>query len=96
MKIECTRFREIKTGTFVGFADIYLPELAIEIFGCTLHKKGDMRWINLPVRTYNAKDGDEKYSPIVRFRDPITYTEFCTDAKIAIDDFISKGKIDAL
>lgn len=91
MQIECVSFREINAGNFVGFADLYLNEFGLELYGCTLYKKDEKRWINLPTRSYKSKDGQDRYSQVVRFREQSAYRDFCTLAKQAIDAFISKG-----
>jgi len=85
MKYKC-----INKGTFVGYADFYFPDIKIEIFSCTLHKKDEKRWVNLPVRAYKDQDGQEKYSPIIRFRDQDQFHDFCVRAKVAIDAFNQK------
>lgn len=90
MQIECVNFRAINVGNFLGFADFYLSEYGIEIHGCTLYKKDDRRWINLPTRTYKSKDGQERYAQVVRFREQGAYRDFCTMAKEAVDAFVSK------
>lgn len=87
MDIECKNFRPIKGGNFLGFADLILKDLGIELFGCTLYEKDSRRWVNLPTRSYKNKEGVEKYSQIVRFTRQETYREFCEKAKEAIDRY---------
>ena len=89
MIIECMTYKEAGIGTFAGYADLYLPELGLEIFNCTMHKKDGRRWVNLPVRSYK-KGPEERFFPILRFRDQQKFKDFCICAKEAIDKFVSK------
>jgi hypothetical protein len=88
MIVECIRYRPVNVGTFAGFADLYIHEYNLEILGCTLYKKEDKRWLNLPVRTYKNNDNEEKYSSIIRFRDQKDFRDFCKLSKDAIDKFV--------
>lgn len=90
MKIECLTYRPVSKGSFIGFCDLHIIDLGIEIRGCTMYSKDERRWINLPTRAYKNAGGEEKFSQIVRFRDQAQYQEFCADAKEAVDAFISK------
>jgi hypothetical protein len=90
MLLECIRYKPVDVGTFCGFADMYIQDLGIEILGCTLYKKDGKRWLNPPVRNFTAPDGEEKYSPIIRFREQKNFKDFCTLSKEAIDTFLAK------
>lgn len=90
MKIECISYRPVTKGSFIGFCDFHLLDYSMEIRGCTLYSKDDKRWINLPTRAYKNKEGQDKYSQIVRFRDQTEYQEFCASAKEAVDAFIAQ------
>ena len=86
MEIICTKYTSIPFATFLGYADFYLPEKGIEILSCTLHKKDKRRWLNLPSKSY--MDGkEEKFRPIIRFKDPKEFREFCLLGKKEIDNF---------
>lgn len=88
MIIECTRYKPIQHGTFTGFADFFFPSMGIEVHDCTIHKKDNQRWVNLPVRMYKDLDGKDKFSPFIRFRDPKDFREFCVKAKEALDKYL--------
>jgi hypothetical protein len=90
MLIKCLDFRRLSCGTFEGFADIYIVDYRLEIYGCTLHVKDGKSWINMPSRAYKNIRGDEKFSPIVRFANPGEYKEFCEEAKRVVQEFIDK------
>lgn len=90
MIIKCLEFRKLACGTFYGFADLYLEDYRLEIYGCTLHKNDGKTWLNMPSRSYKNLKGEEKFSPIVRFANPSEYKEFCEEAKKVIQKFIDK------
>lgn len=90
MKIECISYRPAQKGSFTGFCDLFIVDHGLEIRGCTLYTKDDKRWINLPTRAYKNKEGQDKFSQIVRFREPQVYQEFCAAAKEAVDAFVSR------
>jgi hypothetical protein len=94
MDLECFGYKKIDTGTFAGFADIFIKNYSIEVYGCTVYKKGDRRWVNLPIRTFKTPDGEEKYAPVLRFREPKDFRDFCECAKRAIDIYTNtQGQI---
>lgn len=88
MQIECKKFTPVNIGSFCGFADIYIYDFKLEIIGCTLYKKDDKRWLNLPVRSYKNDNGDDRYSHIIRFSEQKDFRDFCEQSKNAIDKFI--------
>ena len=90
MDVICTKYVHIPNGTFVGFADFFLPDKGIEILSCTLHKKDSRRWINLPSKSF--MDGNnEKFRNIIRFKDPKDFREFCLKGKKEIDRVTSSN-----
>lgn len=86
--IECINFRECKKGTLLGFADFALPKMGIEIHGCTVHKKNDSKWVNLPSKEYQNKEGETKYAPIVKFIELDHYRGFQKHALEAVNKFL--------
>lgn len=94
MLIECIRYKPINHGYFQGYADFLFPEIGIEIYGCTLHKKESKRWINLPIRADRNKDGTYTFAHIVKFKDQKAFRNFCVEAKISIDKFLEAKKKD--
>jgi hypothetical protein len=83
--IECLRYISINKGTLLGYADLWVEKMGIEIFGCSLHQKDGRRWVNLPSREYKDKNGETKYQSIIRFRNKSFYERFCKKAKEAIE-----------
>ena len=70
MSIECIKFQSVNKGSFVGYADFYIPKTGLEIYGCQLFQKDGKRWINMPAREYTNEQGEKKYAPYVRYREP--------------------------
>lgn len=84
MDIECIRFKSHNKNNCLGFADIYIFDLDMEIFGLSLMQKDGKRWVNFPAKLYE-KDGEKKYLSYFRFRDKDNYFKFCESVKKAID-----------
>ncbi len=89
--IECINFREHISGTLLGFANLFVPKWGLEIYGCSLHKKGDRRWLNLPSREYQ-EEGEKKYASTMRLREKDHYEFFCRQAKEAVDTWINENE----
>jgi hypothetical protein len=84
MTIECTKFTPLNKGVLVGFADLYVQKMDLEIFGCQLCNKNGKRWLNMPQKEY-LKDNEKKYLSIVRFRDKAKQDAFAEAAIKAIE-----------
>ena len=84
MQIICMRYLPSDCGTFLGYVDFQLPEKGLEILNCTLHRKDEKRWINLPSRSYIHKN-EEKFRPVLKFIEQKEFHEFCEKSKIALD-----------
>ena len=67
-KVECLKFKSMDSGALLGFADIWVPKMGIEIFGCGLYAKDGRKWINFPCREYKDENGDNQWIPVMRFR----------------------------
>lgn len=83
--IECMKYKRVNKGTLLGYADLYMPKMGIEIYGCSLHQKDGKRWVNLPSREYTDDKGEKKYMSIVRFPNKFHLDEFIKQAKEAIE-----------
>jgi hypothetical protein len=69
MPVEIVKFREYRKNTLQGFLTVLLQPSGLEIRDCTVHQKGDKRWIGMPAKPYQDDSGDTKYSLIVYFPD---------------------------
>lgn len=83
--IECLKYKTINKGSLLGYADLFVPKMGLEIFGCSLHQKDGRRWINLPSREYTDDKGEKKFFSIIRFRNKTHMEEFSKQAKEAIE-----------
>ena len=83
MPVECTGFRKFEKGTLLGFGDLLLPGVGIEIKECSIHEKNGKRWVNPPSKQYEKPDGTKGYSPLIRFADDKRYQAFQKEALAA-------------
>lgn len=91
MTIECTKYTPCNKGVLQGFADLYLPKLDLEVYGCQLCNKNGKRWLNMPQREYTNAEGEKKYLSIVRFKDRAKQDAFAEAAIKAIEKKIVEG-----
>ena len=76
MKVEVTKWREMKQGNLVGFADILVNE-CVEVRGCALRKgKEGALWVAVPSRKYEDEEGKTKWVGHVGFPSDEHYKEF--------------------
>jgi len=70
MSIRCTRFRPYERNTLRAFADLELTSVGIVIRDCTWHRKEDgQEWVGFPAKTYQDKNGNTLWEPLVKFAD---------------------------
>ena len=86
--IECVRFHEHRNGHLLGFAELYIPKWQVSINGVKLFQKGSSRWAQVPGTPYTDADGESKYNPTIRFKDPKMFENFKQAAVKAIDEWI--------
>jgi DNA-binding cell septation regulator SpoVG len=95
MKVEVTKWRDMKDGNLVGFADI-LVDSVVEVRGCALRKgKGGDLWIAVPSRKYEDETGKTKWVGHVGFPSDEHYKEFQIASVKAITGQMNKEKFDA-
>jgi len=87
--IECVKFKAYNNNTLQGFADLHIPNWGIEIRGCTLHKKGENYWINLPCKE-DTINGEKKYFPIIKFYDKDRFQKFLEQALEVVLAFMNQ------
>lgn len=93
MTIECMSFKPHKSGTLLGFANLFVPKMGLEIFGFTFHQKENQRWLNFPAREYEDENGERKYLNVVRFREKNHYNMFMPKARECIEKWcINEGQ----
>lgn len=87
--IECTKFVKHENGNLLGYADLFVTKWGLDIKGCTLHAKGEARWINFPCKEFINSQKEKIYVPIISFREKAHMEAFKEEAKKAIDEFNS-------
>jgi hypothetical protein len=70
--IRCIKFRAYQKNTLRGFADLHLVRTGIIIRDCCLHQKSGKHWVSFPARSYQDKDGNTLWSPVVEFAEGAT------------------------
>jgi hypothetical protein len=78
LSVRIADFKPSRRNTLVGFANIRIPELHLEIRDVTVQQKGDARWAALPARPQldssgtpirNAVTGKIAYATLFEFLD---------------------------
>ena len=66
--MEILNYKSIMKGCLLGKFDIVIPEWgALTIHECTVFQKEGKRWIALPSKEYQAKDGQKKHYGLIKF-----------------------------
>ena len=86
-EVEVLDFKSYEKNTLRGFLDIMLPAIGMKIIGCTLHEKGESRWIGLPGRPYE-ENGEKKWAAILDFTDKDARAAFQKAALAAVDAYL--------
>lgn len=92
--IECLRYKSINKGSLLGYFDIFIEKMGLEIYGCTLHQKEGKRWINFPSKDYvDQKTGDKKFQSMIRFRNKDHFELFTKQVKEAVEKKCSQERM---
>jgi hypothetical protein len=94
LSVRILSFKPLRSNTLVGFVDLVIPDLHLEIYEATVHQSGGRRWVGLPAKAQIDRDGrvrrDERgkvlYSAVLRFNDNLTrdaFSERVVEALIA-------------
>jgi hypothetical protein len=67
MTIRCIKFRAFTKNTLKGFTDLELTRVGIVIRDCPWHEKAGKEWVGFPARSYEDKDGQTKWQPLIEF-----------------------------
>ena len=94
MSMEIMKYKPYVKGALRGFFDVYIPKTGMEIFGCSLHAKGNQYWVNLPTREWQDESGETKYINVVRFRDKDHFSVFKKMVLQQILDYCKANQID--
>jgi hypothetical protein len=70
--IRCIKFRPYEKNTLRGFADLELSRVGLVLRDCTWHEKNGKEWVGFAARSYEDKDGNTAWQPIVEFAEGAT------------------------
>jgi len=90
MGVEITKFREFRKNSLIGFCNILMTNIGLEIRDATVHTKDGNQWIGLPPKPYEKEDGSTGYSYIIKFTDKVKYAQFQKLALEALAHHITK------
>lgn len=57
MKVRVANFRPFERNTLQGFVDVTLVDIGLVLHDCTLHAKGEKRWVGMPGKPWVDGDG---------------------------------------
>ena len=90
MAIKITKYREFKKGSLLGFCNILMDNISLEIRDVTYHQKDGKRWVGLPAKPYQDEKGETKYSYIIKFLDKARWGQFQKATLEALDDYLKQ------
>lgn len=93
MAIQIQDFRPFKKNTLQGFVTIRLTNIGLEIRDCPVHESAGKRWIQMPSKPYQKKDGEQTFAFILDFYDKPKGKQFQELALEALDAFRERLKI---
>jgi hypothetical protein len=82
-----TSWRPFLKNTLIGFAEFTLPS-GLVVKDCTVHQKGDRRWVSFPGRPYE-RDGKTEYVSFLTFNTKERSAEFQSAALEALDTYLA-------
>lgn len=77
-------YKEKTKNTLRAFFTLELDS-GLHLNGCTLHQKGDKRWVGLPARPYTDKAGNQTWAKVVDIPDKDRWAAFQHQALKAVD-----------
>lgn len=87
--MEVKNYKSISKGCLLGKFDIEIKEWGgLTIMDCTLFQKDEKRWITLPSREYQTKDGQKKHFGLVKFS-PEIFKKLESASLIQLDKFMT-------
>jgi len=80
----------VNKGSLLGFCDISVPQLGMDLFNIAIFQKGSQRWLSFPSKEYE-KDGEKKYMPYIRFKKKESMDNFTRQVLEAIGPDLQKA-----
>jgi hypothetical protein len=90
MAIEILEFRPVAKGYLQGFITVKIPKIGMEIRDIALFEKGGGKWVNLPRREYDKKDGTKGWTELVRFTERTIHEKFQQEVLEALEEHLKK------
>lgn len=88
--MELIKYKEVNKGYLKGYADFFIENWELEIYGCGVFSKEGRNWVAMPSREYKDADGKTKYFPIVKFRNKHHHDAFADMALRTIEPHLKK------
>jgi hypothetical protein len=57
LTVICREFKSLRRNTLIGFTEIRVAELRLDVKDIAIHAKGDSRWAALPAKPMIDRDG---------------------------------------
>jgi hypothetical protein len=80
-------WKPFQKNTMQGFVDLVLPSGLI-LRSCTLHEKGNKRWIGMPAKSYTDDAGSTKWVTMVDFTTKEGHARFQEAALEAVERYL--------
>src|SRR4051794_40002932 len=88
---EISEYREVTSNTLRAFFTVTLPN-GLFIRDCSLHERGDDRWIGVPIRKSPAKHSSFRDNELVGFKDGNLGKEFRRRTLEAVEQFCAGSR----
>ena len=91
MRVEIRNLIKDAQGDRVGYLDIRIIDIGLEIFGCQVHELKGRRWIKLPSKIYKKPGGHVGRNYFAKFFVSADYEAFCDAVFAELDRQFEKG-----
>jgi len=92
MRVEIRNLIKDAQGDRVGFIDVRIIDIGLELFGCELHEQGSKRWVRLPSKTYKKPNGYLGRNFMAKFFIAEDYRRFCESVFAELDKQLEKSE----
>ncbi|MGC9193993.1 MAG: hypothetical protein ACP5IL_00895 [Syntrophobacteraceae bacterium] len=91
MAIEIVSYRAFPKNTLRGFLTVRLTSVGLQINEICLHEKNGKRWLSMPARSYEKKDGGgTAWAIMVEFFDKSKMEVFQDQTLAALDNYLKQ------
>ena len=92
MAVEILEFRPVSKGYLLGFVTVKLLTMGMEIRDIALFEKGGGKWVNLPRKEYQKRDGTKGWTELMRFTERSTHEKFQQEVLDALETHLGNDK----